>query len=73
MIERKLTIPFRLCCGQQHWGPQCPDGLVMCCMCFDRFPLGELYLDPVDGKMVDVCQDCHDKDEAAFRVKRRSG
>ena len=21
--------PVRLCCGQRHWGVQCPDGLVM--------------------------------------------
>ena len=57
--------PVRLCCGQRHAGVQCPDGLVWCCMCFERFPVDQLYLDPADGKRVDVCQTCHDKDVSA--------
>ena len=34
-------------------------------MCFERFPVDQLYLDPADGKRVDVCQTCHDKDVSA--------
>jgi len=57
--------PVRLCCGLRHYGAQCPDGLVMCCLCFSRFPLGELYVD-TDGVPVDVCQGC----AAAERARR---
>lgn len=48
--------PTRLCCGQPHWGVQCLDGLVMCCLCFDRFPLKKLSRE--DGVLVDVCLNC---------------
>lgn len=50
--------PVRLCCGQRHWGPQCPDGKVMCCMCFDRFEVEGLSVDPEDGITIDVCLAC---------------
>lgn len=57
--------PYRLCCGQPHFGVQCPDGLVMCCICFSRFPVSELHIDPSDGKRVDVCKDCEALNEKA--------
>lgn len=34
--------PVRLCCFKRHWGAICPDGKVMCCLCFDRFEQSEL-------------------------------
>lgn len=49
--------PVRLCCGQRHWGVGCPDGLVMCCLCYHRFPLAELFLDQ-DGDRWDMCVPC---------------
>lgn len=50
-------IPYRPCCGQQHLGVQCPDGLVMCCLCFSRFPVDQLNVTE-DGKPENVCQPC---------------
>lgn len=48
--------PVRLCCGQRHYGAQCPDGKVMCCLCFGRFPVEELNV--TDGSPEDVCVTC---------------
>jgi hypothetical protein len=50
--------PVRLCCGRRHGGVQCPDGLVMCCLCFGRFPVEELAVDPTSGQKEDVCSRC---------------
>lgn len=51
--------PVRLCCGQRHDGARCPDGLVMCCHCFGRFPDTELMRDEHDpSKRWDVCLGC---------------
>ena len=49
--------PVRLCCGQSHYGCICPDGLVMCCICFGRFEIKGLYVDQ-DGFTYDMCRDC---------------
>ena len=49
--------PVRLCCFQRHYGAQCPDGKVMCCICFERFTLEELNKTP-EGKLEDVCNAC---------------
>lgn len=51
------NIPFRLCCGQQHLGPVCPDGKVMCCLCFKRVSIDELS-DSSDGEKVNICKPC---------------
>lgn len=59
---------IRLCCGQQHAGVVCPDGKVMCCLCFDRFHEDELYVE-ADGDRVNVCRACGELDAAA--VARR--
>jgi hypothetical protein len=48
--------PTRVCCGQPHFGAVCPDGLVMCCICFDRFPIAALATEA--GQPTDVCQGC---------------
>lgn len=50
-------VPTRLCCGQRHFGLVCPDGKVMCCMCFNRFEKSELFVDE-QGLRVDVCVPC---------------
>lgn len=58
-----MTVdPIKLCCFHrmsEHSGPQCPDGKVMCCLCFERFEVGDLATDPADGKKVDVCKPCY--------------
>lgn len=52
-----MEIPVRPCCGQRHWTTQCPDGKVMCCLCFSRFEVEELHIDG-DGQREDVCEPC---------------
>lgn len=54
--------PFRLCCGQQHLGPECPDGKVMCCLCFDRVSKEELHKDK-DGCLENVCLKCAKREQ----------
>ena len=56
--------PIRLCCGERHFGPVCPDGKVMCCLCFERFASDSLAFDPAVDSRVDVCQPCHDAEQA---------
>lgn len=64
-----MEAPVKLCCGQSHWSVQCPDGLVMCCLCFSRFPVAELA-DDGEGK-IDVCRLCDAADKAAFMRKNK--
>ena len=58
--------PIRLCCMQRHWEAQCPDGKVMCCLCFERFDLDQLALDE-DGSVTDICQACSDYEQAQLK------
>ena len=51
-------MPVRLCCGQRHLSAMCPDGLVMCCICFERVPVEQLGRDRVTGNIEDVCLNC---------------
>lgn len=51
------VTPVRLCCGMSHWTATCPDGLVMCCICFGRFEKHELHVDST-GTTWDVCAAC---------------
>lgn len=60
-IETPLP-PARLCCGKRHYGNVCPDGLVMCCLCFDRFPIEKLNILP-GGEHEDVCISCAKEEE----------
>lgn len=53
----EIQIPFRLCCGHQHLGSICPDGKVMCCLCFTRVSQDNLNVLP-NGKKEDVCKSC---------------
>ena len=50
-------VPYRLCCGQQHCGPVCPDGRVMCDLCFDRVRQSDLNILP-DGSRENICRTC---------------
>lgn len=61
--------PYRLCCGQQHWGPVCPDGKVMCCMCYERFDREDLAVDPKDGKKWDICKACQESEDRAINQR----
>lgn len=36
-IMNQPIIPTRLCCGQKHLGDVCPDGTIMCGICFGKF------------------------------------
>lgn len=60
--------PVRLCCGQRHYGPQCPDGKVMCCLCFERFEVSQLNICE-DGRPEDVCKPCALAEREMCRVK----
>jgi len=55
-----MDTPVRLCCGERHWGSICPDGKVMCCICFRRVERWELNVK--DGKKEDVCKTCAAKE-----------
>jgi hypothetical protein len=48
--------PVRVCCGQRHYGVTCPDGKIMCCVCFERFDKADLMVE--DGTTYDVCRGC---------------
>jgi len=54
--------PVRLCCGKPHYGVQCPDGKVMCVLCFERFEVCDLNASD-DGVIEDVCKKCAEKEE----------
>ena len=59
----------RLCCGRDHGGPVCPDGMVMCCLCFSRFGEADLYVD-ADGSRWDVCNPCRASEQQRARERR---
>lgn len=54
---QKSVAPVRLCCGQRHFGVQCPDGLVMCCICFKRVTVDHLLQDPEEPYKLDICDE----------------
>jgi hypothetical protein len=55
-----LPPPTRACCGQPHAGATCSDGLVMCCLCFERVKPEDLATE--DGQRVDVCRPCMEQE-----------
>lgn len=59
--------PVRVCCSQRHGSVACPDGLVVCCLCFQRFSMSELATTH-DGRKTDVCLSCMEKE---VEVKKR--
>lgn len=66
-------IPYRICCGKQHWTVHCPDWLVMCCICFHRFPVELLAVDE-DGLRWDMCEGCGKRNrEYAERAQGQAG
>ena len=58
--------PVRLCCGQRHYGVVCPDGMVMCCLCFFRIPLDDLAEE--DGTKIDICKPCYTTAEKVVKL-----
>ena len=62
--EQQSAAPVRLCCGQRHFGALCPDGKVMCCLCFGRFTPDELS-ETADGDKQDVCLECEANERRA--------
>lgn len=50
--------PVRVCCGQRHYGVTCPDGKVMCCVCFERFDVSDLAVSGNPMVAYDVCKGC---------------
>jgi hypothetical protein len=60
-------------CGQRHASVACPDGLVVCCICFDRFPIERLNTVGLDGQQMDcpedVCVPCAEADRTAVVVR----
>lgn len=56
MVDEGDFAPVRPCCMQRHSGPMCPDGRVMCQICFERVLIPELAVE--DGGLVNVCRRC---------------
>ena len=65
----EITPPVRPCCGQRHRGVTCPDGTVLCCLCFSRVTKDQLERG-ADGTLRDICHDCDEHEQA--RKKRCS-
>lgn len=61
-MSEDFNAPVRLCCGQQHYGPSCNDGKVMCQLCFGRFDIADLNV-TADGTPEDVCKKCHEEEK----------
>ena len=68
--ESSGSAPIRLCCGQAHWGAVCPDGKVMCCICFEHVSQDDLNV-LANGKKEDVCKSCAQKEKNATKQPRR--
>lgn len=62
-----LEAPYRVCCGKRHHGARCPDGLVMCCACFERVTDDQLVRDEHDpSKRWDICLSCGERERVAI-------
>lgn len=60
--------PVRLCCSQRHWDAVCPDGRVMCQLCFERVTQDELWVDE-HGDKWDVCVACKDYEDMSMEER----
>lgn len=60
--------PYRLCCGQQHTGPVCPDGKIMCCLCFERVERDQLHVDE-KNQTWDICKTCQEGEVQAINQR----
>jgi hypothetical protein len=65
---KKNEPPTRLCCGQKHYGPICPDGKVLCCLCFRRFEIKDLNK-TTEGKPEDVCKECAEAEQQILKSR----
>jgi hypothetical protein len=63
--------PVKLCCGQRHGGSvRCPDGLVMCELCFERVTDDALMRDFDDpSKRWNICKPCGHRENFAVMTK----
>lgn len=62
MPTKKLgRPPQNMCCEERHFGDICPDGKVMCCLCFGRFDIDELYPSRPDEFLM-VCKPCFESE-----------
>jgi hypothetical protein len=68
--EPVVIEPVRLCCGLAHNGPLCPDGKVMCCLCFARVELKNL--NKVNGTYEDVCIPCAEYEKEIIKKRGKS-
>ena len=60
-----MIDPIKVCCfhrDSEHVGVVCPDGKVMCCICFSRFSVKDLFTYPGDVVPSDVCKECGKSD-----------
>lgn len=62
-----MESPVRLCCFQRHNGVVCPDGSVMCAICFDRVAVDDLAVEA--GSRIDVCKPCHRAEAEALAAR----
>lgn len=58
--------PVRLCCGQRHYGVVCPDGMVMCCLCFFRFKVEDLAIE--EDTPIDICKPCYETGQKVVKL-----
>lgn len=63
-----MEPPTRICCGQKHFGVVCPDGKVMCCVCFYRVSQDKLNT-LENGMKEDCCLDCANKEKELKKLK----
>ena len=68
-MEQEIQWPVCMFCGQRHLGPPCTDGLVVCCLCYERFPVDQLHVLP-SGDVEDVCRACAMEEEAMMNISR---
>lgn len=62
-----------MCCGERHVGALCVgalcnDNSVMCCLCFNKYPLSAMSETP-EGQKTDVCPDCAAKEALQLQVR----
>lgn len=62
--------PVRLCCGQRHNTVQCPDGLVMCCICFHRVSID--MLNKTANGHEDICLECAENEAIIMAGNNRA-
>jgi hypothetical protein len=60
MILTSETIPPK-CCDTPHYGMTCADGLTRCCLCYERYPLDDLFVDAM-GVVWDYCKECAERE-----------